>query len=201
VTLLARVLLERVSVEHSDSQQRLLFESQLFGCILQTFNGRTERRIRLNKADEFYQKSVVQLATKKEREIFWKGQNLEDPKARVHQLIVSAINFFDEVVDQHLDEFGAPGNEIRLKSLDSLVTALCDHFYVIRIRVSDERMAYRLFETLNERGMGLTQTDLVKNVVLEQAKFLGNDKVDSTYKAWTHLVDEVDTQKNLIFQK
>ena len=55
----------------------------------------------------------------------------------------------------------------------------------VRVRVSDEADAYRLFETLNDRGLDLTIADLLKNFLLSRA----SERHDSVLAAWKRTID------------
>ena len=55
----------------------------------------------------------------------------------------------------------------------------------VRIRVSDEADAYRLFETLNDRGLDLTIADLLKNFLLSRA----GERHDSVIALWKRTID------------
>ena len=55
---------------------------------------------------------------------------------------------------------------------------------VILVRVSDEANAYKIFETMNDRGRRTTQADLVKNYVLSQA---GNDRLLEAQQKWARM--------------
>ena len=55
----------------------------------------------------------------------------------------------------------------------------------MRIRVSDEADAYRLFETLNDRGLDLTIADLLKNFLLSRA----GERHDSVLASWKRAID------------
>lgn len=60
-----------------------------------------------------------------------------------------------------------------------------DGVKAVRIRVSDEADAYRLFETLNDRGLDLTIADLLKNFLLSRA----GERHDSVLASWKRTID------------
>ena len=55
----------------------------------------------------------------------------------------------------------------------------------VRVRVSDEADAYRLFETLNDRGLDLTIADLLKNFLLSRA----GEQHNSVLASWKRTID------------
>ncbi len=55
----------------------------------------------------------------------------------------------------------------------------------VRVRVSDEADAYRLFETLNDRGLDLTIADLLKNFLLSRA----GERHDTVLASWKRTID------------
>jgi uncharacterized protein with ParB-like and HNH nuclease domain len=55
------------------------------------------------------------------------------------------------------------------------------HIKVILLKVSDDTSAFRMFETLNDRGLRVSQSDLIKNYIFGQA---GAD-IDKAQQHWT----------------
>ncbi len=51
-----------------------------------------------------------------------------------------------------------------------------------------------MFETLNERGLDLSQADLIKNKLLEHAKEEGEKSVDRISKQWTDILTNYEEQ-------
>lgn len=72
----------------------------------------------------------------------------------------SAFEWFDRHVDDHVE--GQPATE-RGKAIAQLVDSMSDKLFFTVITVSDELNAYKVFETLNARGVRLSATDLLKN--------------------------------------
>lgn len=71
---------------------------------------------------------------------------------------------------------------------------------VIVITVNDELNAFRMFETLNDRGMKVSQSDLIKNYLFSQSK----NKLSQAQSIWSSIrgilevVDEEDAIMKLI---
>lgn len=64
------------------------------------------------------------------------------------------------------------------------VEYLNDKAKVIAVEVNDEAAAYTIFEVLNDRGLELSVSDLLKNYIFRVAA----DKVDETQAHWTTMV-------------
>jgi hypothetical protein len=74
-------------------------------------------------------------------------------------LLRKAFEFFERKVAEELKKGPAdPG-----RSLAQLVEDMSDRFFFTVITVTDELNAYKVFETLNARGVRLSATDLLKN--------------------------------------
>lgn len=74
-------------------------------------------------------------------------------------LLRKAFEWFDKRVREYLRETG--GEEGRV--LASFVETMSDRLFFTVITVTDELNAYKVFETLNARGVRLSATDLLKN--------------------------------------
>lgn len=60
---------------------------------------------------------------------------------------------------------------------------------IIHIESRDPAAAYALFETINDRGVQLTQADLIKTHLFKTA---GDDNLDDIQDAWAHIVDKME---------
>lgn len=74
-------------------------------------------------------------------------------------LLRKAFEWFDKKVAEQIK--GAPDNPGR--RLAQLMEDMSDRFFFTVITVTDELNAYKVFETLNARGVRLSATDLLKN--------------------------------------
>jgi hypothetical protein len=57
----------------------------------------------------------------------------------------------------------------------------------ISVRVQDQLSAYTVFETLNARGLELTETDLLKNYLLSLADRLSKSQMDPVLRQWARI--------------
>lgn len=71
-----------------------------------------------------------------------------------------------EAVESHLEDCN-DANE-RLESLLELSEVLLSRFTVINYETTDEEEAFFLFETLNDRGMAVAASDLIKNFCIQK---------------------------------
>ena len=76
----------------------------------------------------------------------------------------------------------------RAAQLTRWVRFIKDRTHVIAVTVLDENQAFRLFETLNDRGVKASQVDILKNFFLEQS---GGPKSE-THVEWTELTGKVE---------
>ncbi len=63
---------------------------------------------------------------------------------------------------------------------------------IIRLDVSDAKDAFKLFETINNRGLRLSPTDIIKNFVLGNAARFGTDHLERARKNWALLIKYLD---------
>merc|ERR1712094_135151 len=54
---------------------------------------------------------------------------------------------------------------------------------------------YKLFETLNERGLELSQADLEKNITLEFAEKYSKESLEMAKNDWDDILDFIDNQR------
>ena len=61
----------------------------------------------------------------------------------------------------------------------------------ISVRVQDQLSAYTVFETLNARGLELTETDLLKNYLLSLADRLSKSQMEPVLRQWARITSRV----------
>lgn len=60
--------------------------------------------------------------------------------------------------------------------------------YIIRLDVAQAKDAFKLFETINNRGLSLSPTDIIKNFLLGNASIISGETLESVKEDWTKIV-------------
>ena len=139
-----------------DSGNETAANTQRLGQIRQTYIGYLDPvtliarpKLVLNRNNnDYFQTYLVPLARLPQRGF----------RASEH-LLRKAFEWFDKQVSGYLK--GSTGDEG--KRLAQLVEDISDRLFFTVITVTDELNAYKVFETLNARGVRLSATDLLKN--------------------------------------
>jgi hypothetical protein len=84
------------------------------------------------------------------------------------------------------------GEETSLEDLRTFVYRLINQAIVIRLDVSDAKDAFKLFETINNRGLHLSPTDIIKNFLLGNAARFGQDALKLGRQHWADLLLHLD---------
>ena len=85
------------------------------------------------------------------------------------------------------------------EELKAFVYKLRNQAVVIRLDVSEARDAFKLFETINNRGLRLSPTDIVKNFLLGNAARFGSGSLDQARRSWTELLRHLDATNSDAF--
>lgn len=73
---------------------------------------------------------------------------------------------------------------------------LLNRTIIVRLDVSKARDAFKLFETINNRGLTLSPTDIIKNFLLGHASMIDEGTLEKVKKSWTSIIINMDG-KNL----
>lgn len=84
-----------------------------------------------------------------------------------------------------------------VKSLVSLVNFIKDAAKIIFVRVPDDANAFTIFETLNDRGLPLAISDLLKNYLF----YMSDNRIDEVQQAWismTGALESIDSEEIIV---
>lgn len=107
---------------------------------------------------------------------FFRAEVQDEPKnppvrpsatLRSHGLVRKARKYFADVVAAQGNAVG--GGEAAFKRNLRIGRVLCGNMSVVAVTSSDEDNAAEVFETLNDRGIGLSTPDLLRNLLLRRA--------------------------------
>ncbi len=78
-----------------------------------------------------------------------------------------------------------------------LITKIVDNLYFTIIRVDDEMNAFRVFETLNARGVQLSSADLLKNYLFSLVDNSSQypDRITTLEEKWSKLTQNIQAEK------
>lgn len=133
-----------------------------------------KQKLILNNIDnEFYFKRII------ENEINTK------PDKESHKRILEAYNEVKNFVQNRYD------ND-KLNGLFDLIEFIEKKLKIIVVTVSDDINAFTVFETLNDRGLVLSQTDLMKNYLFNKS----GDRIKEAQEKWARFTGALEAAEN-----
>lgn len=91
---------------------------------------------------------------------------------------------------QRIDEYAAIlGGPDIVSGFQKMKDRLLYDVEIVKIRTLTEKDAFRLFETLNDRGLDLNAADLIKNKLLSHC----GKEIDDAFEAWANMISTVRT--------
>ncbi len=118
------------------------------------------------------------------------------PTLKSHGLIRKAREYFAERVRQDSEKLG--GGKAAFQRNLRISRVLCDHMSVVAVTSSDEDNAAAVFETLNDRGIGLSTPDLLRNQLLRRApNDATRDRIVAAWQTVLAINDEASVEEFL----
>jgi uncharacterized protein with ParB-like and HNH nuclease domain len=152
-TILLAAIRDKVRVFKQDAAKQ--FHEQ-FIVFKDAVDDTTQPKLTLNSFDRDYFHETVQQYPYTQK----------TPQTRSQQLIANAYAFFQACTE---DLWKAAGtNEKAFEQLANLVRTLTRHVSIITVVSYNEDYAASIFETLNDRGVSLSSTDLLRSYVLQK---------------------------------
>lgn len=147
-------------------------------------------QLRLNDNDhEFFEHRVLSRPNTDERK-----QATHERLRSSHRLIHQAASTAAEQVASIVRD---EKSENRAAALTRWVDCFSSQARVILVTVDDEAVAYTVFETMNDRGLELSATDLIKNRLFS----LSQDKLDQTKRCWTKMLGILESVQSTTIVK
>lgn len=145
----------------------------------------TRAKLTLNRNnDEYFQTNLLPLV---------KSLPIRGFRASVHSLRKAFEWFEKRVYEYAKTRDGDEGVE-----LASLVETMSDRLFFTVISVTDELNAYKVFETLNARGVRLSSTDLLKNYlfsILHKENQSPSHEMEVLEERWESIVSRLGSEK------
>lgn len=123
------------------------------------------------------------------REEFRKRDNRGSRKLR------KAYGFLKKTLENYVEQFGGKDTQARLRVLHDLYQNFVTGMKVMAITSPSKREAVSIYMTLNDRGIGLSPSDLVKSILIEYVSkdAQGNGFLDpkEVVEKWGEIVENV----------
>ena len=171
-----------------DGQQRLTTMQLLLDAAQEVFQHRSyidnaQRLSRLVLNEEVYGgDDVFKIApTLNDRQAFQQAMDNElENDVFEESSIVQAHEFFKDKIGHWLDEWPDQG----AKRAEALELTLTDLLQIVVITLSSSEAAHLIFETLNARGTPLRESDMVKNMVMQESGITDENEVWEFSSDW-----------------
>jgi hypothetical protein len=174
-------VIRRIYRENGDNERADLTNHEYFGKKSKA-TLMIQPKFRMNEInDPIFQKHVIadsSITTIKEemKKLLKKDSNY---------LYLQAITILWDLVRERQRQIS--GKEFHLDTLLAIEDYLKSNISVLLLTVTDEADAYVIFETLNDRGRGLTTMDLLKNHVFGKS----GDYIDQVKSIWVNIRDNL----------
>lgn len=99
--------------------------------------------------------------------------------------LLAASRLAYKYLNTHINGFAETA---RATQLTRWVRFIKERTHIIAVTVLDENQAFRLFETLNDRGVKASQVDILKNFFLEQS----GERKNEAHMEWTELTGKIE---------
>ncbi len=175
------------TLELIDGQQRITTLTLLFKAIKDKYNDLKETA-NVNKIDSFL--FCKDIDGKRKNKLLLgdldSSDYLEiiDPKVSSKIENVKLLNAYKNFLDWI--------NKLSVNELNKFYYKLINNVYIIRLDVGQSKDAYKLFETINDRGLSLSPTDIIKNFLLGHASLIDSNTLDRIKAYWKKLIINCD---------
>jgi Protein of unknown function DUF262 len=113
-----------------------------------------------------------------------------EPTKNSHKLILKAYAYLSARVREGGDRSGGGENGFRWAA--RLSKTLTEHVSLVTVVSTDEDHAASIFETLNDRGIGLSTADLLRSWLLHHSPVADREEI---IECWSDIFDSADTSE------
>lgn len=168
ISLTIAVLLRKLGEAGGDERQLGRLETRLFS--FEGLNPKAKIRL-LNEDQQLY--SLLLKDPSRHQERNHKRTQLGAGVARIYSAI-----------ERHANKEGSESGAIQVYT--RMLSRLLEDVEIVKITAPSERYAFRLFETLNDRGLALSAADLIKNKLFSQCADINDVMV-----MWSEMVTAI----------
>lgn len=170
----------RTGIDAANNQLRLVQLRSSYIGFLDPVTLISRSKLTLNRNnDSYYQNYIVPLERLPQR-------NLKASE----QLLRRAFEWFHKAVQKHY------GPKAEGKDLAQFIDSFADKLFFTVITVTDELNAFKVFETLNARGVRLSSTDLLKNYLFSVIHREGSheQEINTLEQRWEGIIGRLGSE-------
>lgn len=176
--------------EIEDGTSREAWAASLRNMLSTATGGQQRPRLTLARQDKEYQALVVERLTQQSRQAYLAGITVQ--KHSVLDRLVTLTTVLHGLIESYVAKTAVSLGAARPAVIERLCKVLVTLPLQLRMDVRHAGVAYEVFESLNAKGLDLTQADLIKNRLFSTAVGQGTTAVVEAY--WTQAVEAIEGQ-------
>ncbi len=169
-SLMILAAMKKLKKENEQERQKELYRDFIGTKNIETLE--VENKLKLNKNNDYYYGEAAE-----GRDLPTRGQ-----KRTVHLMEKSITYFYDQF------------QSMNAKEIAKLIEKISSNLLFTTIYISDEISAYKVFETLNSRGVQLSSGDLIKNylfTIIDENNTAPGNVIDKIEERWAKIGDDI----------
>ncbi|OSZ63310.1 DUF262 domain-containing protein [Hydrogenophaga sp. IBVHS2] len=195
LTTIAAICYDALASQKNPDGRIQSWKTQLGGLLAQPEAGDFVPKLTFSDEEisKFFFESTFKRRSREEKELYWNEQWCKDRLSR-RRSPFSKMKEAITVGYKELDIFLAKteSDEKRVKRLISFVQLLVEGVIILRIRAMSYTNAYAIFESLNNRGIPLSQSDLIKNEILKTCSQADLDDVAESWQSARQTIESIE---------
>ncbi len=177
------------TLELVDGQQRLTTVCILLECLCERFEAegnsdRVQEISRLLRCKTYDGPSMPK--------IMLDTMDAEEFKAHLEKTSVQGQAFLNDNLRKVFESAREWVSGQAPEDISKFAYKLISDAIIVRLDVANAKDAFKLFETINNRGLKLSPTDIIKNFMLGNAARFGDDQLEAAKKSWSTLMAHLD---------
>lgn len=187
-------------LEVADGQQRLATTTMILAAIRNWFRSKGDSMMVNSIENDFLftidrasRERVPKLTLNLDDNEYFKNLILHPSHDRVHQeqqrRSHKLINEAFDYIENYIKNFENQGEEYAKSHLNDWIDYLEKKANVVMLTVSNADNAFKMFETLNDRGLKTSQVDLVKNHIFNKSE----DRLSEAQRLWSAMRGTVES--------
>ena len=160
LTIILAVLRDLALPREQETQLHNMIGHETMGMV---FGGGHHWRMTLNRSDTpFFRRFVQERGGTKSQDAMMEVVRVDNSpsQARIAAAVAQVHDFMTDMTDEERARFA---------------TWLLDEVSIVRVRVSEYAVAYKVFQSLNHRGKPLSDHDILKSALFERAGFTAQE--------------------------